>query len=218
MTFNSRRELVTPSATSSLSVGRRCARWTGSIGLFFALSAGLVPLGCDDGHEEESATDSGSGDDSDRGDGECMSTAECSAGTICVKYGAAGGLCTPQCTGSVDECMASASCAGIGATSVEVCQESKSEPEPEEEPEIPCTTDAECEAIKPGLACVEWKGESECTILCTQESDCDLPSAGEISIDLLTCLEDEGDPSRKGCVPDEECFADLLSCSMFPSQ
>lgn len=63
-------------------------------------------------------------------------------------------------------------------------------PEPEEEPRIPCMTDAECDALTAGAICVEWKGARDCTIPCTMETVCDLPAAGGIVFDFLTCLED----------------------------
>ncbi len=187
------------------------AHGVGSRALLLALCAGLAPMSCGD---DGSGTNSGS--ESGGSDGACLSTEECSAGIVCITYGSVGGVCTPQCTASVDECMGEASCAGVGATSVNVCQEPKPDPKPEEEPTIPCMSDAECDAVESGLICVTWKGESDCTRPCTEESECDVPSVGGITADFLTCLVDEDDTSRKGCVPDEACFSNPLSCTDAP--
>ena len=189
-------------------------RWVRAQGLVLALCAGLAPMAC--GDDGDTGSGSETAGESDTSDGACVSTEDCSAGNVCVAYGPAGGACTPQCSATVDECGGEASCAGVGATSINVCQEPQAEPKPEEEPRIPCTSDAECEALESGLICVEFKGESDCTLPCSQESECDVPSVGGITSDFLTCLDDEGDPSRKGCVPDEACFMDPLSCTDLP--
>ncbi|MEZ4430196.1 MAG: hypothetical protein R3A51_21150 [Nannocystaceae bacterium] len=175
-----------------------------------AAPAALLPA-CGDG---DATTDHGDGGDGADGDG-CMFSSDCADALVCITVGDLGGVCTPQCSASADECGATASCSGVGALSVNVCQDDpdpQSPPKPEEQPKLPCMTDADCSELASGAICVEWKGERDCTIPCAAESDCDLPSAGGISVDFLACTADEADDARMGCVPDEACFADVLSC------
>ena len=102
------------------------------------------------------------GESSSGGGPSCETLADCAAGTVCVNSGGAGSFCLPDCSISASECSASATCTGVGSTSVSICEEPKEEtssggeqsaPEPEEEPRIPCKTDAECDALQSGLIC-----------------------------------------------------------------
>ena len=136
--------------------------------------------------------------------------------------GSDGPTCLATCTASANECGGSASCNGVGVTSVNICQESESDdeegstPEPEKSPKIPCVTDAECAALQPGLVCAEFQGAKDCTMPCSQESECDMPEMMGVKIDFLTCLDDEADTTRKACVPDVACFSDPMSCMTMP--
>lgn len=148
----------------------------------------------------------------------CTSTNECRDGLACLAYGERDGTCVPECTASADDCGAEASCGGVGALNVEVCQDdddatpSDEVPAEEDRPRIPCTTDAECAEYGSDAICAEWMGIRDCTIACTTEATCDVPSVGGISVDLMTCIPDEADPSRSGCLPDEACFASPFNC------
>ena len=113
----------------------------------------------------------------------------------------------------------------VGSTSVSICEEPKEEtssggeqsaPEPEEEPRIPCKTDAECDALQSGLICAQFQGQRDCTIPCSQESDRDTPAVGGMSIDFMTCIADEGDSSRNACLPDVACFNNPMDCVTMP--
>ncbi|MBT6432049.1 MAG: hypothetical protein HOK97_11005 [Deltaproteobacteria bacterium] len=156
----------------------------------------------------------------------CTTLADCASGTVCIGAGSGASACLPDCSVSTTECSASASCTGVGSTSVSICQEAEEEeqssggetaaPEPQEEPRIPCTTDAECNTLQAGLICAEFQGMKDCTIPCSQESDCDMPSVGGMSIDFMTCIDDEGDSSRQACLPDVACFNDPMSCITMP--
>ncbi|MEZ4295256.1 MAG: hypothetical protein R3B70_09805 [Polyangiaceae bacterium] len=162
----------------------------------------------------------GGGDGGGNGEGSCNVSSDCDSGMVCVSYGAAGGVCTPQCSASADDCGGEGSCSGVGAVEVNICQDDpadpQSPPDAENQPQIRCEVDADCAALQEGTICVEWKGAKACTIPCGVEEDCDLPATGGVVIDLLTCLDDEADTSRKGCVPDEKCFSDIQSCVKAP--
>ena len=165
------------------------------------------------------------GESSSGGGPSCETLADCAAGTVCVNSGGAGSFCLPDCSISASECSASATCTGVGSTSVSICEEPKEEtssggeqsaPEPEEEPRIPCKTDAECDALQSGLICAQFQGQRDCTIPCSQESDCDMPAVGGMSIDFMTCIADEGDSSRNACLPDVACFNNPMDCVTMP--
>jgi len=146
----------------------------------------------------------------------CESNSDCTSGLACVTFGGGAGVCTPTCSVSGDECSGSAGCKGVGALSVNVCQEEEAEgeaPAPEEQPKIPCKTDAECDALHAGAICAQWKGVKDCTIQCMGEATCDMPEVGGMKLDFMTCIADERtDKDRTACLPDEKCFTDPMSC------
>ena len=155
----------------------------------------------------------------------CTTLSDCAAGTVCVSGGAAGSVCLPDCSLSASECSASATCTGVGSTSVSICEEPEEEetssgeqstPDPEEEPRIPCKSDDECNALQAGLICAQFKGTKDCTIPCSQESDCDMPSVGGMTVDFMTCIADEANTSRTACLPDEACFTNPMDCITMP--
>lgn len=183
--------------------------------LALCLLASLTACGGSD-----SDGDSGENDNSAAMD--CNVSSDCDDGFVCLEIAGSRG-CAPTCEGQADECGASGSCGGVGVTTVDVCQEkeateptAENPPEPEEQPRLPCETDADCSDIQAGLICVEFQGQKDCTIPCGVESDCDLPSAQGIEIDLLACEADEADASRTGCVPDLACFDNPASCITVP--
>ena len=150
----------------------------------------------------------------------CASPADCDEGFTCLSYGGSGG-CVPVCTASVSPCSTSASCGPVGVLEVNVCQEPKSAdpekpPAAEEEPRIPCQSDTECRALHPGAICAQWKHNRDCTIPCNVETDCDVLGIGGMSVDFMTCIPDEGNTSRKACLPDERCFSDVMTCVTLP--
>ena len=158
----------------------------------------------------------------------CVNQADCSDEYACVTIAGAS-YCQPICTGNADACSATASCGGVGATSINVCQpeeETPAEgttpeetaPEPEEQPTLPCETDADCSKFQSDAICVQFDGVKDCTIPCSMESDCDIPAIAGFEVDFLTCLDDEADMSRMGCVPDAACFTNPMRCISLPSQ
>ena len=152
----------------------------------------------------------------------CSQMSDCPTGTVCLVT-AGLGLCQLDCSVSSDECGASASCAGVGALEVSICQETKEEGEEkaaeevteEDVPYIPCATDADCTPLDPGAICAEFKGRKDCTIPCNnqgEKSECNMPPMMGVSMDFLICNPDEADTSRLACLPDEACFSDMMSC------
>ena len=179
-----------------------------------------LSFGCGDGDGDASANNGAAPAQSCSGQSDCAQDYACVT-TAGVSY------CQPVCTASANECGASASCGSVGATSVNVCQpeddssDSNSSPEeaapkPDEQPKLPCSTDADCAQFDAGAICAEFEGEKDCTIPCTQESDCDVPAIGGFSVDFLTCLPDESNTMRSACVPDAACFANPLDCVTLP--
>jgi len=169
---------------------------------------GLSGCGSDDNSSDESSAATG-----------CQTSADCPTEHVCLAaYGQS--ACQPICTGSADACGANASCGSVGVMSVNVCQppaeDSGEAPQPEEQPRIPCGSDAECVAANAGAICATYSGQRDCTLPCSVESDCDMPVLGGMSIDFLTCIADAGQTSRKACLPDARCFANPMVCVTIP--
>ena len=147
----------------------------------------------------------------------CSASSQCDDGLVCVST-AGIGVCTPTCEVSANACGGSASCSALGAVSVNVCQEEtvdEESGEAEEAPKLTCESDADCAQVEPGTICATYKGQRECTIPCSVETDCDImPEVVGIKWDLLTCLPDEGQTDRNACVPDETCFETIPSPCM----
>jgi hypothetical protein len=151
----------------------------------------------------------------------CSSTTECASGQACVVV-AGIGACALSCSVSGNECSGQASCGPVGSISANYCQQpppsgvpsEDSPPQADEQPSIPCVSDAECAAIEAGAVCATFEGERECTIRCSARSQCNPPSFGGITTDFFTCIPDEGDRSRTVCLPDVACFStsDPLRC------
>lgn len=161
-------------------------------------------------------------DDSTNTSVSCQSSSDCGEGYVCLIVGNDGG-CAAVCTGDTNACGAQASCGGVGVLDVDVCQEPQPEstngtaeaPAPEEQPRIPCKSDAECSAVQPGAICALFQGQRDCTIPCTAEAQCDMPSLDGFAIDFMTCIADEGSSTRKACLPDARCFTNPLACVTF---
>jgi len=184
-------------------------------GLIAVLSAlvmmGTVAVGCGGG---------GSGGSGGSGGGAmmCSSLSDCASGTVCVVT-AGLGICQLDCSLNATECSAEASCEGVGSLEVSVCQEPV-EKAPEEVteddiPYIPCATDADCQGLDPIAICAEFKGRKDCTIPCSNEgekAECNLPPLMGVSLDFMICNPDEADTTRLACLPDEACFASMMSC------
>ena len=167
------------------------------------LSVAVIGCGSDEGNNENQGIP-------------CSTSAQCSDGLVCVST-AGIGVCTPTCELNANACGGSASCSGLGAVSVNVCQEptvNEDSGQAEEPPKLTCETDADCIQIQPGTICASFKGQKECTIPCSIESDCNMPEIMGINWDLLTCLPDETQTDRMACVPDEACFETIPSPCM----
>ena len=149
----------------------------------------------------------------------CETVTDCTGETVCVAIGSGESVCQLECSASADACGASGSCRGVGSLAVDVCVDEPDgeTPDPEEQPRIPCSTDAECEELSPGAICATFQGARDCTIPCEAESDCELPALGGSAPDFFTCAADEGDASRDACLPDLACLDDPLACAGGPS-
>lgn len=154
------------------------------------------------------------------GEGPCGEPSECK-NNVCVAIidgNNPPNYCTQQCSGS-NPCPSGFWCDSetFQLVGLSFCRFGATEPEnpepPSEPPKLPCKTDDDCEG---DTVCAEFQGERECTITCTSETDCDVPSVGGISVDLLTCGQDEGQ-DRTVCLPDLDCYPNVASCiSGFP--
>ncbi|MFN3200554.1 MAG: hypothetical protein ACE366_19300 [Bradymonadia bacterium] len=189
-----------------------------------AMSALMITLiGCDDGDGDSGDTGGGAASGEYSGDTAqaCTTTADCEDGAVCVRLGDRT-TCHLDCSVEGNECSGSAGCEGVGTVSVDICQppaEAPSEenpPAPEEEPRLPCQTDAECQVLDPTAICAQWRGARDCTIPCTMDSQCNPPSVGGISVSLLECATDEGDESRTACLPNAACIDDPQDCFSVP--
>ena len=176
----------------------------------------------------------GSDDESDGNGGAapaqaCSGQSDCPEEHACVTI-AGESFCQPTCNISADVCGSNASCGGVGVMSINVCtpaeeapaaseEETTEEaaPAPEEQPSLPCGSDADCAEFDANAICAQFEGVKDCTIPCAEEADCDMPAIGGFSVDFLTCLPDEADSSRSACLPDAACFADPMSCVTLPS-
>lgn len=172
----------------------------------------VLNFGCSD---DDNNNNGGGDSENNTGsqEGECKTVSDCNDGYACL-YAEEKSICTPICSGSMDECGAEASCGGVGLLSVNVCKPEQSEEEaadPEKQPSLPCTSDADCEALQAGTICATWKEQSDCTIPCSSESDCDLPLSSGVSIDFMTCIDDEA-KERTACLPDEKCIENIMNC------
>jgi hypothetical protein len=156
-----------------------------------------------------------------QGQGPCEAASECQ-GDVCVSIIDGDNppvYCTQECTSGA--CPSGFRCDSttfqlVGRT---FCRFGETPPAggmeetPSEPPTLPCKTDADCDDTE---VCGTWMAESQCTLRCTAESNCDLPAVGGIRIDLLTCSADEGaGTNRNICVPDAACFSNPLQCTDF---
>ena len=182
----------------------------------------LAGIGCNGGE-----------DSGDINDTPCSGQSDCADGTACVRSGSVS-ACQIECSADINACGASGTCSGVGSMGVNVCQPepesddgsssssssssgssgggNTAQPDPEEQPALPCSSDAECAKLEAGSICALFKGSRDCTIPCTQESQCDIPAMMGYSVDFFTCIADEGDTSRDACLPDEACFSNPMSC------
>ncbi len=186
--------------------------------LFATISLALTGCGDDDSDSSGGGTAGNGPSNSVSG---CETSSDCPDGHACIQVGAGPAGCVPTCSLSANECSGSAECAGVGVLEVSVCQpepEPEDPPTPETQPKIPCRVDADCAAAHPTAICAEWRGARDCTIPCMNEETCDPPAIGGVTMDFLSCSDDErSDKDRTACLPREECFNDPFSCiSGFP--
>ena len=154
---------------------------------------------------------------SSSGGASCVTSSDC-AGTVCVTVGSAS-ACTPKCSVTASECGGEATCQGVGTVGVNVCAPppaSAAAPKPEEQPKLPCKTDAECSNLHPGAICATWRGERDCTNVCASDDACQPPAIGGVLINFMKCQTDEGNMTRKACLPRAECVTNPSACITAP--
>lgn len=143
------------------------------------------------------------------GEGPCQEAEECSDG-VCLEVNG-DSYCSREC----GDCPSDMVCDDtlFGALGLSFCVKSPPDspgqpPAPTEPPRVPCTSDDECRVIDPGLVCATFEGKRDCTISCTDTSQChfSMSQAGiDISLEFLSCQQDQGDSSRNVCLPDPAC-------------
>ena len=183
--------------------------------IIVSITACLALAGCgEDGNSSNSNSNSTNGPEGSVSS--CATSSDCPDGHACIQLGAAPAGCVPTCSVSGNECSGSAQCAGVGLLEVDVCQpepDPMSPPSPETQPKVPCKVDADCQTAHPEAICAQWRGAKDCTIPCMNESACDPPTIGGITMDFMSCIDDERtDKERTACLPREECFNNPLSC------
>ena len=144
----------------------------------------------------------------------CATSSDCGAASVCARHGGTA-VCAPNCSATASSCTGTASCEGLGVTSVNVCQEPQDPNMPEsadKQPQLACVSDADCEALQPGTICASFRGVTDCTIPCSAETQCDVPSVAGVSFDFYHCSNDEAQTSRQACLPDPACIDNPTSC------
>ena len=198
------------------------------------LGAGLIACGGDGGNNDSSngsSNSSSNNGDSNKsssngstsklatGEGPCEAAEVCK-GNVCVALidgDNPPNYCTQECDNS--QCPQGFVCdkelfslAGLTFCRFAPDQPDEPAPTPEEPPTLPCKSDSDCDN---GMVCASAGGERGCAMPCTVESDCTPPALNGVSIDILTCGED--DDKRSVCLPDPACFPNATSCiSGFP--
>lgn len=178
--------------------------------LFSSLAILCTVVACGGSSSQDANTNVGSA---------CKLSSDCASGQICLSDGKTS-VCAATCQASANECGASASCAGVGALSLDVCQPKPKEnetPAPEEQKRIPCSTDAECQRIEAGSICAQWQGgEKDCTIPCTDRKMCNPALYPGFTTEFMDCATDLSNSARKACLPDPKCFQNAMSCITMP--
>lgn len=151
--------------------------------------------------------------------GACAGATDCAATEICLAAPGGGGACVPTCSVNGGECSGTASCAGVATLSVNVCKSENSSPSASDEAssddvQVPCHSDAECQALDQGALCVaDVHGDRQCAEACTTEADCNVPGLAGYSVDFFSCQTDRANTSRTACLFDPKCESDPLSCT-----
>jgi hypothetical protein len=76
-------------------------------------------------------------------------------------------------------------------------------------PRLPCRTDAQCAGA---LVCAQFMGRRDCTLPCASDPQCKPPKMMGMQMDFMRCLPDEGNASRRACLPRKECMNNPMAC------
>ncbi len=147
------------------------------------------------------------------GKGPCKDADQCSSG-LCVEVNG-----DSYCSQACGDCPSGMYCDAqlFAMMSLKVCAKGSTEAPAKVEkapPRLPCKTDKQCSG---GLVCAEAFGIKDCTLPCTQETQCKMTEMMGVKMDFMTCAADQAKKTRKACLPKKECFANPMSCmSMNP--
>ncbi len=149
----------------------------------------------------------------------CETSSDCGS-DVCVSTSNVAS-CAPKCALDGNECSGGLTCQGLGSFSVNVCAAKPKEaspsdpPTPEEQPRVPCKTDADCKPLDARAICAQWHGARDCTIACTSNDMCAEGPVGGVTVDFESCQTDEGNQARMACLPRAECEDRPLDCVTF---
>jgi hypothetical protein len=141
------------------------------------------------------------------GKGPCSDGSQCNSGT-CVEINSdsycsqACGLCPPGmfCDAKL-----------FATVGLKVCikGQASAPPKIQSPPRLPCHTDAQCQGA---LVCAQFMGRRDCTMPCATDQQCKPPRMMGIKMDFLRCLPDEGNATRRACLPRKECMNNPMPC------
>jgi len=141
------------------------------------------------------------------GKGPCTDGSQCASGT-CIEVNS-----DSYCSQTCGSCPAGMYCdAKLFATlGMKVCVKGRSTApaQVQSPPRLPCRTDAQCQGA---LVCAQFMGRRDCTMPCATDDQCKPPAMMGIKMDFLRCLPDEGNTTRRACLPRKECFSNPMAC------
>ena len=144
------------------------------------------------------------------GKGPCQTASDCRSG-VCVEVNG-DAFCSKQC----GKCPAGMYCDAqlFSAVGMKVCLKGRAtQPvQPKAPPRLPCRRDDDCSGA---LVCAEMMGHRDCTLPCREDATCAAPDMMGMTVDFFACQLDEGDRSRKACLPKRACVTDPSSCVRF---
>jgi len=141
------------------------------------------------------------------GKGPCTDGSQCASGT-CIEVNS-----DSYCSQTCGSCPAGMYCdAKLFATvGMKVCVKGRATApaQVQSPPRIPCRTDAQC----PGaLVCAQFMGRRDCTMPCATDNQCKPPAMMGIKMDFLRCIPDQGNTTRRACLPRKECLSNPTAC------
>lgn len=141
------------------------------------------------------------------GKGPCKTSSNCKSG-LCVEVNG-DSFCSQTC----GSCPAGMYCDAqlFSAMGMKVCVKGREEApvQPKAPARMPCAKDAECSGA---LICAQMMGHKDCTLPCKRNAACEMPAVMGVKFDFMACQVDEGDRSRKACLPKKACLGNPAGC------